>query len=86
MKNAKLDSIMLLAISNTTSIKLGEAGIVKIDTAQWTQDELAAINHIIEFLSSLFKNLCEYNKCYIFNMYYVIFICRNWYKADFVYR
>ena len=51
MKNAKLDSIMLLAISNTTSIKLGEAGIVKIDTAQWTQDELAAINHIIEFLS-----------------------------------
>ena len=50
-KNAKLDSILLLGISNTTSIKLGEAQPFKFETEKWTKDEFALINNVIEFLA-----------------------------------
>ncbi len=50
-KNAKLDSILLLGISNTTSIKLGEAQPFKFETEKWTKDEFALINNVIELLA-----------------------------------
>ena len=51
MKNSKFESISLQGLSNTTSMKLGEAKPVKFETEQWTQDELALINCIIELMS-----------------------------------
>ena len=51
MKNARFDSIFLLGLSNTTSIKLGEVSPFKFEVDKWTQDELALINNVIELLS-----------------------------------
>ena len=50
-KNAKLDSIFLMGISNTTAIKLGEVQPFKFETESWTKDEFALINNVIELLS-----------------------------------
>ena len=51
MKNAKFESILLLGLSNTTSMKLSEVQPFRLETSVWTQDELAQINNIIELLS-----------------------------------
>ena len=51
MKNAKFDSILLLGLSNTTAIKLGEVKPFKFNVDKWVQNELTLINNVIEFLS-----------------------------------
>ena len=51
MKNAKMDTINLRTVSNSTSIKVGEVKPFKIQTEKWTQEELALINKVIELLS-----------------------------------
>lgn len=51
VKNTKLETTLLLEISNTTSIKLGEVLPFKFNTEVWTQNELALINNVIELLS-----------------------------------
>ena len=51
MKNAKIETISLLGVSNTTAIKVGDVQPFKLEIDNWTKDELALINHIIELLS-----------------------------------
>lgn len=50
-KNMPIDKIPLFGISNTTAITLGEAKPFKIETKEWTENELLIINEIIALLS-----------------------------------
>ena len=50
-KNERFENIRLLGLSNTTSIKLGEALPFKIDMEKLTQDELMLINNIVSLLA-----------------------------------
>ena len=51
MKNVPFDNITLDRIANTTALILGEAHPFKIETKDWTQNELKLINDVIELLS-----------------------------------
>lgn len=51
MKNSKFEEIIFLNTSNTTAFILGEVQPFKIETADWTQEELALINEVIALLS-----------------------------------
>ena len=51
MKNMPIDKIPLFGISNTTAITLGEVQPFKLETKNWTQDELLLINEVIALLS-----------------------------------
>ncbi len=51
MKNTPFENIFFMHTSNTTAFILGEVKPFKIETAAWTQDELALINAVIALLS-----------------------------------
>ncbi len=51
MRNLPFESISLLNTSNTTAIILGELSPFKLETKDWAQEELFAINTVIENLS-----------------------------------